>query len=72
MNLTITPIQRINAYSSINMLPGIGRHTPKALNMYGINTIYQFSLFTDKEVTTLLGNSGLKLLKKAKTFARSK
>jgi nucleotidyltransferase/DNA polymerase involved in DNA repair len=72
MNLTINPIRSLNAYSPINMLPGIGRHTPQALRLYGINTIYQFSLFTDTEVRTLLGSSGLKLLRKAKNLARYK
>jgi nucleotidyltransferase/DNA polymerase involved in DNA repair len=50
----------------LNKLPGIGRHTPKAMAKYGIHTIEQFALFTENEVIALLGNSGRKLLQTAK------
>ena len=52
----------------IELIPGIGRHTPKALKHYGIKTIEQFSRFTEKEVVALLGNSGKKLLTSARQF----
>lgn len=47
-------------------LPGIGRHTPRALALYGIQTIGQFARFTYNEAESLLGKSGYKLLKIAK------
>ena len=52
----------------LNQLPGIGRHTPKAMAKYGIHTIEQFALFTEKEVIALLGNSGRRLLQSAKSL----
>lgn len=54
---------------SLSSLPGIGRHTPKALARYGITTIKQFAQFEEQEVLALLGKSGLKLLSTAKTLA---
>ena len=73
MNVAVAPIRStLSPTLSIYKLPGIGRHTPHALQMYGINTIKQFSLFTDKEVTTLLGKSGKRLLVTAKRIAMSK
>jgi nucleotidyltransferase/DNA polymerase involved in DNA repair len=50
----------------LTQLPGIGRHTPKALAMYGITTVNQFAKFQENEVVALLGKSGLKLLGNAK------
>lgn len=55
---------------SIYNLPGIGKRTPYALEMYGIKTIEQFSLFTDNEVVALLGKSGRKLLRAARDMVR--
>jgi predicted flap endonuclease-1-like 5' DNA nuclease len=52
----------------LTQLPGIGRHTPKALARYGIVTVDQFAKFEESEVLALLGKSGLKLLGTAKTF----
>jgi predicted flap endonuclease-1-like 5' DNA nuclease len=49
-------------------LPGIGRHTPKALAKYGITTINQFAQFEEAEVVALLGKSGAKLLGTAKAY----
>ena len=49
-------------------LPGIGRHTPKALASYGILTVNQFAKFEESEILALLGKSGLKLLGTAKTL----
>lgn len=67
---TRTPSSIMNPTSlnnrSIDTIPGIGRHTPKALKYYGIKTIEQFSRFTEKEIVALLGNSGKKLLNAAK------
>lgn len=54
----------------LHKLPGVGRHTPKALALYGIHTIEQFALFTENEITALLGNSGRKLLYTAKNLVR--
>lgn len=50
----------------VEIIPGIGRHTPRALAFYGIRTVEQFALFTEKEVVALLGNSGRKLLMSAR------
>jgi nucleotidyltransferase/DNA polymerase involved in DNA repair len=50
----------------LSALPGIGRHTPRALAMYGVQTIGQFACFTYEEVESLLGISGKNLLKAAK------
>jgi len=58
--------RKANYYHPLSELPGIGRHTPRALKMYGINTIEQFALFTETEIVSLLGNSGKNLLNKAR------
>lgn len=63
-NKTVKKIKKI----PLSKLPGIGRHTPKALAMYGITTIDQFAKFQENEVIALLGKSGLKLLFNAKNF----
>jgi nucleotidyltransferase/DNA polymerase involved in DNA repair len=60
----MNPLSKKNL--SIEHIPGIGRHTPKALKFYGIRTIEQFARFTEKEIVALLGNSGKKLLNSAK------
>jgi predicted flap endonuclease-1-like 5' DNA nuclease len=52
----------------LEQLPGIGRHTPKALAKYGIITVNQFAQFEEQEILALLGKSGLKLLGTAKTL----
>jgi len=64
----ITSIRLKTHYNQhpLNELPGVGRHTSRALNLYGINTIEQFALFTEQEITALLGNSGIKLLNTAR------
>jgi len=47
-------------------LPGIGRHTLKALAFYEIKTFADFIKFNEDEIQTLLGKSGIKLWKFAK------
>jgi len=70
MNLTIAPVRGLNPGLPLSNLPGIGRHTPRALAHYGVNTIGQFALFTENEIISLLGKSGKKLLKVAKQITR--
>ncbi len=53
----------------LNNIPGMGRFTVAALKRYGIETVEQFSIFTEEEVVTLLGKSGAKLLKNAKALS---
>lgn len=69
---TLNPTYKNNCQKKLPLetLPGIGRHTPKALAKYGIRTINQFANFTENEVVTLLGKSGLKLLFTAKTICQ--
>jgi predicted flap endonuclease-1-like 5' DNA nuclease len=69
---TLNPTYRANATKRLPLenLPGIGRHTPKALAKYGIRTIHQFAQFTENEVESLLGKSGLKLLFTAKNICQ--
>lgn len=56
---------------NLSEVPGMGRFTVAALKRYGIETAEQFSIFTEDEVQTLLGKSGIKLLHNARklTFA---
>lgn len=56
-------------HQPLNNVPGIGRFTVAALKRYGIETIEQFSIFTEDEVTALLGKSGVKLLKSAQQLS---
>ncbi len=68
----MNPTNQINKNKApLENLPGIGRHTPKALAKYGIKTINQFANFTEQEVVALLGKSGLKLLGTAKNLCTS-
>ena len=62
-------LAKLSPKHPLSALPGIGRHTPRALAMYGIQTIGQFACFTDDEVLKLLGNSGRPLLQYAKLIA---
>jgi len=57
--------RKANYYHPLTELPGLGRHTTRALKLYGIRSIEQFALFTEEEIISLLGNSGRKLLSKA-------
>lgn len=63
-------LAKLSPKHPLSALPGIGRHTPRALAMYGIETIGQFACFTTSEVISLLGPSGKKLLGAAKIVAR--
>ncbi len=69
---TLNPTYKISSQKKLPLenLPGIGRHTPKALAKYGIRTINQFAQFTENEVESLLGRSGLKLLFTAKNICQ--
>lgn len=53
----------------LNNIPGMGRFTIAALKRYGIQTVEQFSIFTEDEITALLGKSGVKLLRNAKQLS---
>ena len=50
----------MQAKLSLNFIPGLGRHTVKALAIYGIKTIGDFAKFSQEEIEDLLGRSGLK------------
>lgn len=54
--------------SPIANLPGIGYYTPKALVKYGMDTIGKFAMLTEQEARLLLGGSGVKLLRIAKSI----
>jgi len=56
---------------SIQYIPGLGRHTTRALKLYGIKTVEQFSKFTENEINVLLGKSGIKFLKYAKELCQA-
>jgi len=51
---------------NISFIPGLGRHTIKALGLYGIKTIEDLAKFSQEEIQDLLGNSGLKYWRFAK------
>lgn len=53
----------------LNEVPGMGRFTVAALRRYGIQTAEQFAIFTEEEVQTLLGKSGIKLLHNARKIS---
>jgi len=55
----LTP-PNMQAQLSLNFLPGLGRHTVKALALYGVQTIGDFAKFSQDEIEDLLGRSGLK------------
>jgi len=55
-------------HTSLAQLPGIGRRTPRALARLGMKTIGQFVALTEGEVGVLLGGSGIKLLRIAKSL----
>lgn len=56
-------------HQPLNNVPGMGRFTVAALKRYGIETVEQFSIFTEEEVTALLGKSGVKLLRNAQQLS---
>ena len=56
----------MSTQTSLMFLPGIGRHTLKALAFYEIKTFADFIKFNEDEIQTLLGKSGIKLWKFAK------
>ncbi len=58
----------VTTKTSLALLPGIGRRTPKALARIGMNTIGQFARLTEREVRVLLGGSGIRLLRLARTL----
>jgi nucleotidyltransferase/DNA polymerase involved in DNA repair len=61
--------ESINPNHPLDQVPGMGRFTVAALKRYGIETAEQFSIFTEDEVETLLGKSGLKLLQNARKLS---
>lgn len=52
--------------TNLCFLPGIGRHTLKALEFYEIKTFADFIKFNESEIKLLLGKSGIKLWRLAK------
>ena len=65
MNIDLTT-KKMQAKLHLSFIPGLGRHTIKALAMYGIKTIGDFASFSQEEISELLGNSGIKYWKFAK------
>lgn len=61
--------ETISSNHPLDQVPGMGRFTVAALKRYGIETAEQFSIFTEDEVETLLGKSGLKLLQNARKLS---
>jgi len=68
--ITMELLAKLSPKHPLSALPGIGRHTPRALAKYGIQTIGQFACFTETEIMSLLGGSGVRLLTSARTIAR--
>ena len=66
--IMITDLTNINMPAKLNIsfIPGLGRHTIKALGLYGIKTIEDLAKFSQEEIQDLLGNSGIKYWKFAK------
>jgi nucleotidyltransferase/DNA polymerase involved in DNA repair len=66
--IIITDLTNKNMPAKLNIsfIPGLGRHTIKALGLYGIKTIEDLAKFSQEEIQDLLGNSGLKYWRFAK------
>lgn len=65
INIDLTN-KHMPAKLNLSFIPGLGRHTIKALGLYGVKTIEDFAKFSQEEIQELLGNSGLKYWRFAK------
>jgi nucleotidyltransferase/DNA polymerase involved in DNA repair len=59
-------VNSLSEADSLARLPGIGRRTPRALARYGMKTIGNFAMLSESEAFTLLGASGVRLLRLAR------